>query len=344
MTARLFVQGLVVEQSGRPVLRGLDLEIPSGGYGVVLGRSGCGKTTLLRAIAGLLQASGRIMVGDLLCCDGAQKLPPDRRGLGFLFQGLALWPHMTVAGHLSYALGRAVTREEAADRATRVLGSLQLAGLKDRYPHALSGGERQRLALARALVTRPSVLLLDEPTSSVDPTTAASVRALLQDVQAEFGTTVLHVTHNQAEAMSLADRLFIMVDGRIEQGGTPEEIYRRPSSAFVASFLGESTLLPIQIRQAGVADSQLGILSLDDRGLRGSALAHLRSDHLRLCAEGEGVPGEVAAAEFLGQHYLLRVRVADLLLRIEHPTRVLAGERVHVSVTGKPWVLEAESR
>jgi iron(III) transport system ATP-binding protein len=343
MSASIDIKGLKVRLGATDVLNGVNLNLPAGSYGVLLGRSGSGKTTLLRAVAGIVDAEGAIKIGnDLVTSAGIRTAPKDRQ-LGFLFQSLALWPHMTVVGHLRYVLGSKLGREEAMRRIQSVLDPLGLASLKDRYPFELSGGEKQRLALARALVCSPRVLLLDEPTSSVDPTTAESIRRLLAQIRVQFGSTILHVTHDQDEALGLADHLYVMHEGRIEQGGSPQDLYQRPTTQRVAQFLGAGTLIPVTIRDPGRADSQLGGIAVNDHGIRGPALAHLRPHHLRIGAAQEGIPGEVLVSEYLGEGFLVQVKVADLLLTVGYHQRLAASERIHLSVVGTPWVVPTGS-
>ena len=340
MSATLSIEDLCVELGSSRVLDHINLELAAGSYGVVLGPSGAGKSTLLRSIAGLCDASGQIRVGERSLCAGQQVVPPEERGVGFLFQDLALWPHMTVRAHLEYALGRGGD----ATRISEMLQALGLDGLDDRVPARLSGGERQRLALARALITSPSILLLDEPTSSVDPTTRRAVQQLLSDVATQFGSTVLHVTHDQDEAMRMADRLLILVNGRILQAGTPEEVYQTPAQPAVARFLGVGTLVPITVREGGRASSQVGTFPIDGDVAPGPAWALLRPSMLALVGEGDGVPGVVESCSFLGEEYEAQVRVADLHLRVTTPRRCSGGDAVRVSVVGTPFALPGENQ
>lgn len=340
MSKSLEIRGLEVLLGGRPVLRGLDLAVPAGGYAVVLGRSGAGKSTLLRAVAGLQDATGLIRIGDATVCGQSQVAPPGERGVGFLFQGLALWPHMTVRGHLAYVLGRSLGKAEAEERIRATLEALEIRELANRYPSELSGGERQRLALARALAGRPGLLLLDEPTSSVDPATALAVRAHLRDVRDRFGTTVVHVTHNQDEALAVADSLFVMQDGRMVQGGPPEEVFERPESAFVAEFLGSGSLVPVAIREDGRADSQLGVLPVAEAGAGGRGFALLRPHQIRI--SGSGIPARVVRCEYRGDGFRLTVMVGDLPLVVQHEQRAEPNSTVRIAVAGSPWVIPAE--
>lgn len=342
MSDRVLIESLRVTFGDSRILDGVDLELGAGRYGVVLGASGAGKSTLLRAVAGLTEADGRITLGDRVVCADGQVVAPERRGVGFLFQGLALWPHMTVSGHLAYALkGAGVAANERAARIRETLAPLGIEGLAGRRPSQLSGGERQRLALARALVTRPGVMLLDEPTSSVDPATAADVQDLLADLNERFGSTVIHVTHDQAEALSLADRVFVMSDGRILQSGTPDDIYSRPASAAVARFVGEGGLLPAVLSADGSADSPLGRIPVDGGGMTGPVWVLVRPEHLELTELGEGIPAEVERVRYRGDGFTVRVRVADCSLEVRTTDRPAADEPLRIRVTSPPRAVEA---
>ncbi|GAB4385668.1 MAG: hypothetical protein Kow0022_12480 [Phycisphaerales bacterium] len=221
------------------------LTIEPGELFFLLGPSGCGKTTLLRMIAGFIDpTSGRIRFDN----EDVTHMPANRRDTGMVFQSYALWPHMTVAQNVRFGLDvRRVAPDEKADRVRAALEAVQLAHLADRKPTQLSGGQQQRVALARALVVRPRVLLLDEPLSNLDAKLRIELRSEIRRICKNASMTTVYVTHDQKEALSMADRIAIMRSGRIQQIGTPEELYRRPSSAFVASFLGETNLLRARV-------------------------------------------------------------------------------------------------
>ncbi|HMC35801.1 MAG TPA: ABC transporter ATP-binding protein, partial [Myxococcales bacterium] len=211
----------------------------------LLGPSGCGKTTALRLVAGFTEPSaGEILLGGKVVSSPARTLPPERRNVSMVFQGHALWPHMTVAENVAYGLAvRKLDRATIATKVSAILSTTRLAAFADRYPAELSGGQQQRVSLARALVIEPDTLLLDEPLSSLDANLREEMRFEVRRLHEAYRTTSIYVTHDQGEAMTTADRIAVMNAGRIEQVGTPEEVYDRPRSEFVARFLGGSNIL-----------------------------------------------------------------------------------------------------
>ncbi|MFC9426030.1 ABC transporter ATP-binding protein [Streptomyces sp. NPDC056987] len=239
--AHIEIEGLAAGYEGQRILDVGRLSIRRGEFLSVLGPSGCGKTTLLNSLAGFVRpTAGRITLDGTDLTD----VPTHRRGLGLVFQNYALFPHMTVAGNVAYGLK--VRRTERAERDERVAEALRLVGLEayaDRRPRQLSGGQQQRVAVARALATRPAVLLLDEPLSNLDAKLRREMRVELRELQQRLGITMVFVTHDQEEAMSLSDRIAVMNGGRVEQLGTPTEVYRTPATRFVAEFIGAANIL-----------------------------------------------------------------------------------------------------
>lgn len=238
-----------------PVLRGISLEVAPHELFFLLGPSGCGKTTLLRLIAGFYQPdAGEVWFGDR-CMNG---VPPHRRNTGMVFQNYALWPHLTVAENVGYGLEvRRVPRAERAQRVAEALTIVQMQDFAERTPNQLSGGQQQRVALARALVIRPDVLLLDEPLSNLDARLRLEMREEIRRIHDQTRITTIYVTHDQKEALSLADRLAVLRDGRIEQVGDPRTVYRAPATRFVADFVGETNWLPATMLEAGADRSRL---------------------------------------------------------------------------------------
>jgi len=226
-------------------VRDLTLEVRHGEVVSLLGPSGCGKTTTLRLVAGFLEPdAGEIWVGERRLSGPGSAVPPERRGMSMIFQSYAVWPHRTVAENVGYGLKfRDVSRGDVVKRVRDALALVRLDGLADRYPGELSGGQQQRVALARALVVEPAILLLDEPLSNLDAHLREEMRLEIRRLHEDLNITTLYVTHDQAEAMVTSDRIAVMREGRIEQVGTPREIYEHPATAFVAGFVGRANLV-----------------------------------------------------------------------------------------------------
>lgn len=270
-------------------VHGVTLDIQSGRLVALLGPSGSGKTTILRMVAGLeFPDSGQILFGT----QDATHIPIRDRGVGFVFQHYALFPHMTVQENIAFGIesrrGKRADRQAVAARVDELLGLVQLSGLQDRFPNQISGGQRQRVALARALAVDPRVLLLDEPFGALDAAVRRDLRRWLRDIHDELGITTLFVTHDQEEALDLADEVVILNGGRIVQRGTPEEVTRRPANAFVMQFLGDTNRLPVDVSN-GVA--HLSGLSLPAPNLRdGKAALFVRPRDVTYSSSGEGLP------------------------------------------------------
>src|SRR5918999_1888469 len=258
----LTVKDLTKSFAATPVLTGVDLHVPSGGLTALLGPSGCGKTTLLRLIAGFDDPdTGTIAVGDRVVAGAGRSVAARRRGIGFVPQEGGLFPHLTVAGNVAFGLPRRQRRD-----AGRVASLLALVGLDpalaERSPHQLSGGQQQRVALARALAPAPSLVLLDEPFSSLDASLREETRQAVADALTAAGATAVLVTHDQAEALSMADQVAVLRGGRLVQLTDPRTLYRRPGDLDVATFVGEAVVLDADIRD-GRASCALGSLSLE---------------------------------------------------------------------------------
>jgi iron(III) transport system ATP-binding protein len=258
--AAVELTGLTKVFDGHVAVDDVSLSIEHGSLVSLLGPSGCGKTTTLRLVAGFLEPSrGEIRVGDRVVSMPGRVLPPERRNMSMIFQSYALWPHMTVAENVAYGLTlRKLGRTEISKRVADILGTTRLAALAERYPSELSGGQQQRVSLARALVVEPETLLLDEPLSNLDANLREEMRFEVRRLHDAYRYTTIYVTHDQSEAMTTADRIAVMNGGRIEQLGTPEEVYNRPVSEFVARFLGGGNILKgtaLDAEHLGIGDA-----------------------------------------------------------------------------------------
>jgi iron(III) transport system ATP-binding protein len=335
--ASLTVRG--VHKSYRTVtaLSGVDLTVPSGGLTAVLGPSGCGKTTLLRCVAGFERLdAGEVLVGDRRVAGPGTHIAPERRRVAIVPQEGALFPHLSVAGNVAYGLRRAARR---SGRVAEVLALVGLAGYGDRMPHQLSGGQQQRVAVARALAPRPPLVLLDEPFSALDAGLRAEVRRDVREaLRADRATAVL-VTHDQGEALSMADQVAVMREGRIVQTGTPAQVYEAPADAWVADFVGEAALLPGTVHN-GVVETPLGELATAG-GPAGAATVLVRPEQVEVLPSPEAgtVAAIVARKDFFGHDALLALRLDD---GVQVSARVFdaaahglaAGQRVGLRVRG----------
>ena len=321
-------------------VEGVSLEISDGEFTVVVGPSGCGKTTVLRLIAGLeTPSAGRVYIDGKDVTD----LPPRDRDIAMVFQNYALYPHLSVRDNIGFGLRmRRVDPVEIAQRVERVSESLEISDLRDRKPAQLSGGQRQRVALARAIVREPAVFLFDEPLSNLDAQVRAQTRGELVRLHRRLGTTIIYVTHDQVEAMSMAQRVAVMHRGRIEQVAPPLEVYRAPATLFVASFLGSPTInrFPGRILREGATLLFDGAVRLRVAAppVEFATLA-VRPEHLDLVAPSAGAAGEVSLVEPLGPETLLHVRLSggeEATLRLPGGAPASAtpavGDRVGVSV------------
>ncbi|WP_442896465.1 ABC transporter ATP-binding protein [Bosea sp. CCNWLY174] len=304
MMAGLSLSGVRKAYGATTVLHGIDLDVTDGEFVVFVGPSGCGKSTLLRSIAGL-----ETITGGSIAIDGADVtgLPASERGLAMVFQSYALYPHMSVYANMAFALeNMGFKRDEIDRRVKRAAGMLRLTDYLERKPKALSGGQRQRVAIGRAIVRDPKIFLFDEPLSNLDAELRVATRKELAALHAEIGGTMIYVTHDQVEAMTLAHRIVVLHGGKIEQVGTPLELYNRPDNLFVAGFIGSPrmNLLPGKVIRPGtvtIGEAEHEVSCQTGSLAAGAAVTlGIRPEHLALAAQDGGVPLAIELVERLG--------------------------------------------
>lgn len=297
-----------------------DLTVKDGEFVSLLGPSGCGKTTSLRMIAGFERATeGEIYIGDHCVSSHIKNtfVPPEKRDIGMVFQSYAVWPHMTVTENVAYPLKiQKVPKEERAARVAEMLKLVHLDEYGSRYPHQLSGGQQQRVALARALVMRPGLLLLDEPLSNLDAKLRESMRFEISSIQKELGITVIYVTHDQSEAMTMSDRVVVMSRGVIQQIGTPYEIYRNPANKMVADFIGLVNFVEGEVQGDRVYISGTGVSFPNTSGITGSATIAVRPENITMSRTSGTIEGTLVHRFYLGDAVDYRVQCKHHVIRV----------------------------
>ena len=345
-------------QQGRvDALRSIGLEVADGEFCVLLGPSGCGKTTTLRCVAGLERPdSGEIEIAGKLVNAPARRVyvPTERRELGMVFQSYAIWPHMNVFQNVAFPLTQGRTRYskvEVVDRVEKALKRVQLDGLGERPATDLSGGQQQRVAMARAMVTEPKILLMDEPLSNLDARLREQMRVELRKITKSIGVTTLYVTHDQAEALSLGDRVCVMNAGEILQIAPPHEVYERPASLFVAQFVGEMNFVKGNVETKDRVRSPFGaIAAAAPKGIGAGAAVTLaiRPEHVQVsAAPSHGVAntlGKVTSKNYLGDAALLEVEVngVTLLAKLAGDTELNVGQQAIVELPAQRWQVFGE--
>jgi iron(III) transport system ATP-binding protein len=348
MTAILEIKGLAKSFHANTVLHDIDLDLQPGTTTAVVGSSGCGKTTLLRLIAGFeTPDAGTITIDGRQVASPESAVAPHRRGVGYVAQDGALFPHLTVGQNIAYGL-RGTGRAEVRARVAELLETVSMdASYASRRPHQLSGGQQQRVALARALARHPVLMLLDEPFSALDTGLRASTRKGVAGLLSDAGVTTLLVTHDQEEALSIADQVAVMRDGRFTQVGSPQQVYRQPTDRFTAEFLGDCISLPCTVA-SGVADCALGRILVQGSAADGPATLVLRPEQLVATvvsdSERRGSVGTVIATEFLGHDVLLTIDppgdTAALIVRQHSLDPPPIDAKVRIEVVGAGVVLE----
>jgi len=323
----------------------VSLDLATGEILALLGPSGCGKTTLLRLIAGFeVPQQGRITIAGTPVCGGAAAVPPERRSVGMVFQDFALFPHLTVAENLAFGLQK-LSQGTAKERVAEAIALIGLQGYEARYPHELSGGQQQRVALARALAPRPDLVLLDEPLSNLDVQVRVALRQEIRDVLKATGTSAVFVTHDQEEAMAIADQVAVMQAGQLQQQGSPERLYHEPTSRFVAKFVTQANFLPAQ-QQGDVWVTELGTFSTarvhcacnlpwrDDSHATVTGDLMIRQEDLLPVADEAGTL-VVRDRQFLGREYAYTLEAPSgrlLLARTATRTQLSMGARVSLNL------------
>ena len=350
--AQISIRGLAKRFDAQNALHGLDLDIEDREFVTLLGPSGCGKTTTLRLLAGLTAPdAGEILINGHVVSSPRHVLPPERRLMGMVFQSYALWPHMSVFDNVAFGLTlKRVSRSEVCRRVEHALAMVGLEGLGERTPNALSGGQQQRVALARSLVTEPSILLLDEPLSNLDAKLRERMRSELRELHRRTGITFVYVTHDQAEAMVLSDRIAVLNRGLLQQYDEPRTLYERPANRFIADFMGAANLLagvveePPSIAGARGAVRVGGALRLEVLLPAGATkdkavTIMIRPEDVAIkrdaCRDGRNVlPGIVVGSNFLGSLVDYFVQTDGLVLHVQVPrgTAFEREERVYLSV------------
>ncbi len=314
--------------------------VGDGEFVSILGPSGCGKTTMLRMVAGFEKpTAGEIYIGDRLVSspDKGIYVPPEKRSIGMVFQSYAVWPHMTVFENVGYPLKiKGLAKSEIAVRTNKALDLVHLGGLAQRLPSQLSGGQQQRVALARALVAEPDLLLLDEPLSNLDAKLRESMRFEIKELQKKLGVTVLYVTHDQAEAMAMSDRIVVMNAGVIHQIGDPVQVYETPANKVIADFIGLVNFLDAEAGEGGVKIPALGRTVHAPAGLGGKAVAAVRPENIALAAPGAGLTGTVIHKSYLGDTVDWRIELGGEQIRVIAPASAFqeysAGDSIGLSV------------
>ncbi|MGV1941453.1 ABC transporter ATP-binding protein [Agrobacterium sp. 22-211-1] len=341
--SELDISNISKDYGASRALHPVSITVERGEFVTILGPSGCGKSTLLRILTGISQPSGgEIHLGG----KRIDQAPPEARDIAMVFQSYALFPHMSVAKNLGFGLKmKKVAKDERARRIAHALEICNLAGLVDRMPRQLSGGQQQRVALARAIVMQPSLLLFDEPLSNLDAKLRDTLRHELTELHRRIGATSLYVTHDQAEAMAMSDRIVVMNAGRVVEIGTPLELYRSPKHAFTAGFLGQTNLLPVSAegQQAQLPWGQPVTLDrVADRTAAGNVQISVRPENIQIHADQAG-DGTVSAVSFMGANALYTVEIGGRQIRVSQSgadNLIDAGQRVALQFPGSVHLLD----
>jgi len=328
------LKNVVKAYEGTTIIQGANLQIKKGEFVVFVGPSGCGKSTLMRTIAGLEEiTSGEISIHGEVIND----TPPSKRGVAMVFQSYALYPHMNVYDNMSFSLKLdKVPKDEIRERVNTAAKSLQMTNLLDRLPKNLSGGQRQRVAIGRAIIREPKVFLFDEPLSNLDANLRSNTRIEIAKLHKKLEATMLYVTHDQVEAMTLADRIVVLNGGVIQQFGTPDELYKSPDNLFVAGFIGSPKMNFIEIQSS--LESQKIIKNLENRlenQINSVKTVGIRPEHLNLCDKSENkFSGIVDLVENLGEYLIYYVKIDNgevITVKSNNPNHLSIGEKIYLN-------------
>ena len=311
--ASVTITGVTKSFGNITVLQEFNQKFEDGEFITLLGPSGCGKTTMLRLIAGFEKpSSGEIYIGDKLVSSEKQFLPPEKRGIGMVFQSYAVWPHMNVFDNIAYPLKiQKINKNEIEERVNQVLKIVHLEQYKDRFPSELSGGQQQRVALGRALVAQPEILLLDEPLSNLDAKLREEMRYEIKEITKKLKITVIYVTHDQIEAMTMSDRIVLINKGEVQQVAPPQEIYSKPKNMFVANFVGKVDFIKGKVKENKILlDNSNGQTLSNTSSFKGDVVVAIRPENAILSDDGE-ITGKVYSKFYLGDCNDLRVEIGN---------------------------------
>ncbi|WP_163582494.1 ABC transporter ATP-binding protein [Gracilibacillus saliphilus] len=342
------INQLSKEFDGFQALKKINLQVREGELIAILGPSGCGKTTLLRLLAGFLSPSeGEIVIGNNAVGNPQQTLPPEHRNIGMVFQSFALWPHLNVQEHIRFPLMhhrfvRKEIKKNQHERINEVLKMVDLEAFAERMPNELSGGQKQRVALARAIAPQPELLLMDEPLSNLDAELRMEMRSEIQALHQLTKATIVYVTHDQGEALAMADRIVVMNQGEIEQIGTPSDIYTKPVSPFVARFVGKANLVEGVWNEKHFVPSLASDIRWPDTGvvsaMKEQNIYPVRPEQFRLTKEnetGSGLPGQITSVQFQGKeiHYTVEVADQTWAVHTDVSEQFSLGEAVYIQLS-----------
>lgn len=337
----LHIQQVTKSFSKTQALKEINLDIKDSEFIAILGPSGCGKTTLLRIIGGFIEpTSGIVRLNDQIYSGQGHMVPVEQRDLGMVFQSFALWPHMTVRQHVEFPLKsprhKSMSPEQKADAVEQAILCTGLKPYENRLPGELSGGQRQRVALARAIVGKPSILLMDEPLSALDAELKIEMRREIQNIHRLTGATILYVTHDQSEALAMADRIIIMKDGSVEQVGTPREIYMDPQTVFAATFVSRCNLIKGSWHGDSFRVNDENILlrnPMIPAEFRSKGLYPVRPEQLSIQPEGEGIPAIITNKQYNGREIHYSVQYRDEILTVYAGCQTEYNTGDHISLT-----------